>query len=65
MLQEEGSSLDVAIRDKKQVNCIIGTKVSPTKDIPELKVEDYNLLILPGGAKCMEYESRHGYFSYW
>ena len=54
-VQEEGYSLDVAVRDKKQVNGIIGTKVSPTKDIPELKVEDYNLLILPGGAKCMEY----------
>ena len=35
---------------QKQVNGIIGTKVSPTKDIPELKVEDSNLLILPGGA---------------
>ena len=34
---------------------IIGAKVSPTKDITELKVEDYNLLILPGGAKAMEY----------
>ena len=25
------------------------------KDIPELKVEDYDLLVLPGGAKAMEY----------
>src|SRR5207249_1363720 len=25
------------------------------KDIPELQVKDYDLLILPGGAKAMEY----------
>ena len=54
-VQEEGYEVDVAVRDKKQVNGIIGAKIIPTKDIPELKVEDYNLLILPGGAKCMEY----------
>ena len=54
-VQEDGYEVDVAVRDKKQVNGIIGAKVSPTKDITELKVEDYNLLILPGGAKAMEY----------
>ena len=37
------------------MNGIIGAKVSPTKDISELKVDDYDLLILPGGAKAMEY----------
>ena len=54
-VQEDGYKVDVAVRDKKQVNGIIGVKVIPTKDIPELKVEDYDLLILPGGAKAMEY----------
>ena len=54
-VQEDGYEVDVAVRDKKQVNGIIGAKVSPTKDITELKVEDYDLLILPGGAKAMEY----------
>ena len=54
-VQEDGYEVDVAVRDKKQVHGIIGAKVSPTKDIPELKVEDYDLLILPGGAKAMEY----------
>ena len=54
-VQEDGYEVDVAVRNKKQVNGIIGAKVSPTKDITELKVEDYNLLILPGGAKAMEY----------
>ena len=50
-----GKKVDVAVRDRKQVNGIIGAKIIPTKDIPELKVEDYNFLILPGGAKAMEY----------
>jgi len=54
-VQEDGYKVDVAVRDKKQVNGIIGSKIIPTKDIPELKVEDYDLLILPGGAKAMEY----------
>ena len=54
-VQEDGYEVDVAVRDKKQVNGIIGAKIIPTKEIPELKVEDYNLLILPGGAKAMEY----------
>ena len=54
-VQEDGYEVYVAVRDKKQVNGIIGAKIIPTKDITELKVEDYNLLILPGGAKAMEY----------
>ena len=54
-LQEEGYDVDVAVRGKETVLGIIGVKVEPTKDIPELKVEDYDLLVLPGGAKAMEY----------
>ena len=54
-VQEDGYKVDVAVRGKVQVNGIIGSKIIPTKDIPELKIEDYDLLILPGGAKSMEY----------
>ncbi len=54
-LQEEGYEVDVAVRGKEMVLGIIGVKVEPTKDIPELKVGDYELLVLPGGAKAMEY----------
>lgn len=54
-LQEEGYEVDVAVRGKETVLASIGVKVVPTKDIPELKVEDYELLVLPGGAKAMEY----------
>ena len=54
-VQEEGYKVDVAVRGGKQVNGIIGSKIVPTKDIPELEVNDYALLVLPGGAKAMEY----------
>jgi protease I len=54
-LQEEGYEVDVAVRDKETVLASIGVKVIPTKDIPELKVGDYDVLVLPGGAKAMEY----------
>ena len=33
----------------------IGVKVVPTKDVPELRVSDYDVLVLPGGAKALEY----------
>lgn len=54
-LQEEGYEVDVAVRGKETVLAIIGVKVEPTKDIPELRVADYDVLVLPGGAKAMEY----------
>ncbi len=54
-VQEEGYKVDVAVRGGEQVNGIIGSKIVPTKDIPELEVNDYTLLVLPGGAKAMEY----------
>ena len=44
-VQEDGYKVDVAVRDKKLVNGIIGAKVVPTKDILELKVEDYDLVM--------------------
>ena len=54
-VQEDGYEIDVAVRGKEQVLGAIGVKIVPTKDIPELKVADYDMLILPGGAKAMEY----------
>jgi len=54
-LQEAGFEVDVAVRGKETVNGYIGVKIVPTKDIPELRVEDYDLMVIPGGAKAMEY----------
>lgn len=54
-LREAGFKVDVAIKDKEIVFGANGTKVVPTRDIKNLKVKDYDLLVIPGGAKCMEY----------
>ncbi|MBI1910249.1 MAG: DJ-1/PfpI/YhbO family deglycase/protease [Deltaproteobacteria bacterium] len=54
-LQEEGFALDVAIRNKETVMGILGTTITPTRDITGIDVKDYSLLVLPGGAKAMEY----------
>ena len=54
-LLEEGYEVDVATKDKETVFGHLGTKIVPTKSVSELKVEDYDLLVLPGGAKAMEY----------
>jgi len=54
-LQEAGYEVDVAVRGRETVLGSIGVKIVPTKDIPELKVADYDVLVLPGGAKAMEY----------
>lgn len=54
-LQEEGYHVDVATRGKETVFGIIGSKIEPTIDVPEIKNKDYDLLVIPGGAKAMEY----------
>lgn len=55
-LQEAGFMVDVAVRNKEVVMGQLGAaKIVPTKDIAGLNVNDYGLLVIPGGAKCMEY----------
>lgn len=59
-LLEENFDVDVALLGGKEVVGILGTKIPPNKDqkiidIHEIKSDNYNLLILPGGAKAMEY----------
>lgn len=53
-LQEAGFEVDVAIRNKETVPGSLGITVTPTRDIAGIKVKDYDLLVLPGGAKAME-----------
>jgi protease I len=54
-LQEAGYNVDVAVRNKETVVGSIGVQIVPTKDVPELQVVDYQILVIPGGAKAMEY----------
>ena len=53
-VQEAGFEVDVAIRNKETVKCILGVPITPTRDVAGINVNDYDLLVLPGGAKAME-----------
>jgi protease I len=60
-LLEEGYKVDVAVKGKETVFGIIGEKVVPTMDIPiPGRAGEWDLLILPGGAKAMEYLRQDG-----
>ena len=54
-LQEEGCEVDVATLDGQNTTGILGEKVIATKAVSVGMEADYELIILPGGAKAMEY----------
>ena len=59
-LLEENFEVDVALLGGKEVLGILGTKIPPNKDqkvidIADVHSKNYDLLIIPGGAKAMEY----------
>lgn len=54
-LQEAGYEVDVATLDGKPTTGILGEKVNATCMVPVIHVPQDKLLILPGGAKAMEY----------
>lgn len=51
-LLEAGFHLDVATKDRATVYGKYGIPVVPTKDVKELRVEDYDLVVLPGGQEA-------------
>ncbi len=58
-LLEEDFKVDVCINEGKNVKGILGTDIPSNKNqvikkIEEIKTNDYNLLIIPGGVKAME-----------
>ena len=58
-LLEEGLKVDVCLLEGKPVEGILGTKIRPNKEqavkkIDEVSVNDYKILVLPGGVKAME-----------
>lgn len=58
-LLEASFLVDVCMLEGKHVKGFLGTSLPPNKDqivknIDQVKVEDYDLLVLPGGVKAME-----------
>lgn len=58
-LKEEGFDVDVYNQTKQIVKGFFGTKIPPQKDdnivdLQNLKIDEYDLLVLPGGVKSME-----------
>ena len=58
-LLEDEFSVDVCMNEGVKVKGYFGTDLPPNKNHPVIKIEDakindYNLLIIPGGVKAME-----------
>lgn len=53
--QEAGFAVDVATTDGKEALGVYGTKIPATISTKNIKTSDYKVLILPGGARAMEY----------
>jgi len=58
-LLEENIEVDVCLLEGEPVKGILGTVIPPNKEqkvkkIEEVKVSDYDILVLPGGVKAME-----------
>lgn len=51
-LLEEDFRLDVATKDKATVYGKYGMPAVPTRDVKDLRVEDYDLVVLPGGQEA-------------
>ena len=58
-LKEENFEVITALKDAQPCLGILGTNIPSDKDAKiisyeDMKIEDYDFLVLPGGAKCME-----------
>lgn len=53
-LLEEEFQVDIAAKNKEMLFGILGLKIEANKSFDEINVEDYDLLILPGGVKALE-----------
>jgi protease I len=54
-LQEANYKVDVAVLDDKETTGFLGAKITPTVLWERTTIHEYDLLVLPGGAKAMEY----------
>lgn len=54
-LEEAGFEVDVATEDGQNTFGVNGNKVLVNKSFSDLKGDDYSALVIPGGARAMEY----------
>ena len=54
-VQEEGFEVTVASEDGQETIGALGTKIPVNAKVDSINPDEYNLLIIPGGAKAMEY----------
>jgi protease I len=53
-LLEEEFLVDIAAKNKETLYGILGLKIDATTTFDNIKVDDYDLLVLPGGVKALE-----------
>lgn len=53
-VQEDGFTVDIAAEKPGDIFGILGTKMAATRSVNDVRVEDYDFLIIPGGVKAME-----------
>ena len=55
-MQEEGWDVDIAVLGDKEALGVYGMRLTPTVNMPTFALQGkYGLVILPGGARAMEY----------
>ncbi len=53
-LLEEEWQVDIAAKNKETLFGILGLKIDATITFEDMKIDDYDLLVLPGGVKALE-----------
>ena len=54
-MEEEGCKVDIAVQGDEVVEGVYGMKITPTLDMSHAEPSMFDCLILPGGARAMEY----------
>lgn len=53
-LKGEGFKVDIAAKEIGEIYGIIGTRIQSDLIYPDMHIKNYDLLVLPGGAKALE-----------
>ncbi len=53
-LKGQGFAVDIAAKEIGEIQGIIGRKILANKSFSEINIDNYDLLVLPGGVKALE-----------